>query len=219
MFPRAEVTMALESGSELFKLNGQQKKQCVDFIEHLARWNKVHNLTAVRDPIQMVGRHVLDSLTLLPFLNGSSVLDVGTGAGLPGIPLAIARPDLAFVLLDSNAKKLNFVEYVISTLPLKNVKAVHSRVEHYDKPFDCVVSRAFSSLQAFVESSGHLCQENGTLIAMKGPISAGELAALPDGYTIVDIKPVSVPNMLAKRFLVFIKRNDVLDDQGISSAK
>src|SRR5690349_4255206 len=112
MFPRSEVAMTLESGIESIKLDSQQKKKLIDFIEHLTRWNKVHNLTAVRDPIQMVGRHLLDSFTLLPFLSGSTVLDVGTGAGLPGIPLAIARPDLAFVLLDSNAKKLNFVEHV-----------------------------------------------------------------------------------------------------------
>lgn len=208
MFPRSEVTKALESGIKEIKLDTRQKKQLIDFIEHLERWNKVHNLTAVRDPIQMVDRHLLDSFTLLPFLSGSTVLDVGTGAGLPGIPLAIVRPDLAFVLLDSNAKKLNFVEHVISTLSLKNVSAVHARVESYDQTFDCVVSRAFSSLQTFVALSGHLCQENGTLIAMKGPISTEELAALPDSYTIVDIKPVYVPTLPA-RFLVFIKRNDV----------
>lgn len=182
--------------------------QLVDFLELLFRWNQVHNLTAVRDPIEMVGRHIFDSLTLLPFLKGERILDVGTGAGLPGIPLGIARPDLNFVLLDSNAKKLNFVEHVVSILQLKNVSVIQARAETYDQHFDCVVSRAFSSLQGFVESSGHLCQKNGTLIAMKGPMTQAELAALPDRYTIVNIESVCVPKSSAKRFLVFIQRGD-----------
>lgn len=213
MFPRAEAAKALALGVKSLNFNVQQKTQLIDFVECLARWNKVHNLTAVRDPLQMVQRHLLDSLTVLSFLSGNTVLDVGTGAGLPGIPLAIARPDVSFVLLDSNAKKLNFVEHVAGNLKLKNVRVVHTRVEKYAETFDCVISRAFSSLQTFIVSSGHLCQENGTLIAMKGPLSTMELAALPDRYTIVDIKPVCVPNLSAERFLVFIKRQGDLECQ------
>lgn len=203
---KEEVISQLELNRDVYGLNKLQQEQLFSFLELLFRWNAVHNLTAIRDPVEMVGRHLWDSLTLLPFLKGTRILDVGTGAGLPGIPLCIARPDLSFVLIDSNTKKLNFVDHVIATLGLKSVKAVHIRVQDYGGVFDCVLSRAFSSLRGFVESSGHLCQKNGTLIAMKGPISEVELAGLPDGYTIESIEPVCVPNVSAKRFLVLIRK-------------
>lgn len=205
-FPTERVFCALKSSAHFFGLSETEQVQMVTFIELLSRWNTVHNLTAVRDPVEMVSRHILDSLTVVPFLKDGRILDVGTGAGLPGIPLSIVRPDLPFVLLDSNAKKLNFVEHVVGVLKLKNVEIVHTRVQSYHALFETVISRAFASLQNFVERSGHLCIKNGTLIAMKGPIDQVELAALPEGYTIVNIEPVCMPNLQAKRFLVFIQR-------------
>lgn len=190
------------------------EERLVNYIQLLYKWNAVHNLTSVRDPKEMATRHILDSLVLLPFVTQGRVLDIGTGAGLPGIPLAVTRPDLSLVLLDSNQKKVSFVQHVIHSLKLTNVTVICARVEVYqpESPFDWVVSRAFASLAEFIELSKHLCRSNGRWIAMKGDVKPEELAALSKNYTLEQVKSVSVPGLAAKRTLVLVKKNE----EGIS---
>ena len=157
-----------------------QQQQLLDFVRLLAKWNKVYNLTAVRDPEEMVTRHLLDSLAVLPYVQGSRVLDVGTGAGLPGIPLAIACPEREFTLLDSNSKKTRFVQQAVNELGLGNVRVVHARCEdfHPEQGFDVVLSRAFASIADMLASSGRHCAPHGRILAMKGADPADELMDL-----------------------------------------
>lgn len=186
------------------------QEKLIDYIALLHKWNSVHNLTAVRDPEEMVKRHVLDSLVLLPYLNNQHILDVGTGAGLPGIPLALCQPECSWVLLDSNQKKINFVQHVILSLELTNVSTVSTRVESYQPEgrFDLVVSRAFASLSDFVLLSQHLCKSEGRLVAMKGAsIEPAEMADLPSTCTIEQIKQITVPELDVLRSLVFVAIN------------
>jgi 16S rRNA (guanine527-N7)-methyltransferase len=152
----------------------------VAFLLLLARWNRAYNLTAVRDPLEMVPRHLLDSLAVLPWVTGGQVLDLGTGAGLPGIPLALARPDLGFTLLDSNGKKTRFVSQAITELGLVNAEAVQARAETYRpaRKFATIVARAVTSLTALHEACAHLAKDGGHLLALKGRIPRDEMDAL-----------------------------------------
>ena len=145
-------------------------QRLLDYLQLLQRWNRVYNLTAVRGTRSMLTRHVLDSLTLVPFLEGQRILDVGSGAGLPGIPLAICSPDRAFWLLDASAKRCRFLRQAKAELGLQNVTVLATRAEDYQsgEKFDTLASRAYSSLDGFVHSAGHLLAENGVLLAMKG---------------------------------------------------
>lgn len=185
-------------------------EQLIDYVELLCKWNLVHNLTAVRNPLEMIKRHLLDSLVTLPFLPAGSTLDVGTGAGLPGIPLALCRPDQNFVLVDSNQKKITFVQHMILSLKLRNTTAISVRVEDYQpsERFDVVISRAFASLSDFVRLCGPLCHENGRLVAMKGAISPEEIAEVPLPYTIEQIQSLQVPSLVGARSLVFIHKTE-----------
>ncbi len=196
-------------------LSESTRLQLIAYIELLSKWNAIHNLTAIREPLEMVKRHVLDSLVLLPYFDdfcksrGSSqvsVLDVGTGAGLPGILLALCRPEQSFVLLDSNQKKMAFVQHVISSLRVANAITVSDRVEKYrpEMLFDWVISRAFASLSDFVRLSHHLCKPDGRWVAMKGVIDATEVADVSSDYTIEQIVPLQVPELAAERALVFM---------------
>jgi 16S rRNA (guanine527-N7)-methyltransferase len=174
-------------------------------VRLLAKWNSAYNLTAVRDPLEMVTRHLLDSLVVAPHLYGARVLDVGTGPGLPGIPLAVARPELAFTLLDANAKKTRFVVQAVGELVLKNVEVVQSRVENYrpSRIFDTVVSRAFASIADMLAHARHLCAPGGRFLAMKGAYPEEELKALPDGYDY-EVVPLAVPGLDAARHVVIV---------------
>ncbi|MDG4562928.1 MAG: 16S rRNA (guanine(527)-N(7))-methyltransferase RsmG [Candidatus Competibacter sp.] len=176
------------------------------FLSLLERWNRAYNLTAVRDPKAMVVRHVLDSLSILPWLEGMRVLDVGSGAGLPGIPLAIVRPDCEFVLLDSNGKRTRFMNQVVAELKLANVSVVRSRIEDYRPAIlmNSVVSRAFATLAEMVAEAGRLCAPEGRLLAMKGVFPDDELARLPSGYNVVGVYPLQVPDLDAERHLVHL---------------
>lgn len=177
-------------------------------LELIAKWNRVHNLTAVRETDQMVVLHVLDSLSLLPHVaQAKALLDVGSGAGLPGIPIAIARPEVCVTLLDSSHKKCSFLRQVKTELALDNVEIVCERVEAW-KPaqqFDAVVSRAFSDLADFVEQARHLVAPHGTLIAMKGVHPFDEIARVPATHRVARVLEIQVPTLEAKRHLVFME--------------
>ncbi len=178
------------------------------YIQLLTRWNRAYNLTAVRDPQEMVVKHLLDSLAILPWVNNSPLLDVGSGAGLPGVPLAIARPELNVTLLDGSSKRVRFQQQAITELGLCNVTAVWSRVEDYqpEQPFKQVVSRAFSALDEMARLCRHLCAENGVLLAMKGLYPDAEIAALDDGYQVIGSEALHVPGLGAERHLIRLQR-------------
>jgi 16S rRNA (guanine527-N7)-methyltransferase len=177
----------------------------------LQKWNNAYNLTAVRDPAQMVTRHLLDSLALAPHLAGQRLIDVGTGAGLPGIPMAILFPGRKFDLLDSNGKKTRFLFQVKTALRLDNMQIHHARVESFrpPEPYDAVLSRAFASLTDMVAGCGHLLGTDGHFLAMKGNYPADELAALAPDYTVMAVHALVVPGLEEQRHLVdlVIKKN------------
>lgn len=183
-------------------------ERLLQYVELLQKWNKVHNLTAVREPEKMITHHLLDSLSVLPHLPGGRVLDVGSGAGLPGIPLALARPDWRVTLLDCNHKKTAFLRQASIELELANIEVSAERVESWrpDRPFDTVVSRAFSDLPEFAGLAGHLVSPDGVLAAMKGVHPFEELAQLPAGYRVEKVVPLSVPGLDAERHLVLVRR-------------
>jgi len=178
------------------------------YLELIAKWNRVHNLTAVRETDQMVVLHLLDSLSILPYLaSARTLLDVGTGPGLPGIPVAIARPDLAVTLLDSSHKKCAFLRQVKTELALANVEVVCERVENWkpQRQFDAVVSRAFSDLADFVAQAKHLVAAGGQLVAMKGVHPFEEIARVPATHRVARVLELNVPDLDAKRHLVFVE--------------
>lgn len=176
-------------------------------LEELARWGQRMNLTAMRKLPDMVSGHILDSLSVWPYLCGQTVLDVGTGAGFPGLPLAIIDSEREFELLDSNGKKISFVRHIIGELGLGNVSAVKSRAEDYapGKRFDTVIARALTAMPRFIELSGHLMRENGVLLALKGKYPAEELDELPDKWKY-DVIELRVPGLeLHSRHLVVLE--------------
>lgn len=178
-------------------------------LDLIAKWNRVHNLTAVRETDQMVVLHVLDSLSLLPHLGAARTLaDVGTGPGFPGIPLAIARPDLRVTLIDSSHKKCAFLEQARAELGLANVTVACERVEQWRpaEPFDVVASRAFAELADFVEQAGHLVAPTGRFLAMKGVYPYDEINRMPPSHRVSRVVELQVPTLDARRHLVFIER-------------
>lgn len=201
-----EQTLAAGLAALALKLPAGTDGRLLAFVRLLAKWSAVYNLTAVRDPGEMVVRHLLDSLAVAPFLKGPEVLDIGTGAGLPGIPLALACPDFHFVLLDSNAKKTRFLVQAAAELGLANVEVVHGRVEKYRgaRKFDTILSRAFGRIADMLAASGHLAAPGGRFLAMKGRYPEEELAALPPGYAVRAVERLSVPGLNAARHVVII---------------
>lgn len=169
----------------------------LDYLALLAKWNKAYNLTAVRDPQEMVTRHLLDSLAVVPYVRGEYIIDVGTGGGLPGIPLALVFPDRRFVLLDSNSKKTRFLVQVKAELGLSNVTVVHSRVEEYqpEQLFDAVITRAFASVADILKGSRHLLTPQGEFLAMKGAVPEEELSELPQGFHLIEVIALKVPGL------------------------
>ena len=191
-------------------LGEPQREQMLQYVALLEKWNKVYNLTAVREPERMVDLHLLDSLSVLSHLSGfSNIIDVGTGGGLPGIPLAVANPGLRVTMLDTISKKTAFVRQAISELGLKNAEVITSRVENFvpAKKFDGVISRAFAELKDFVESAGHLCADGGALLAMKGVYPHDEIGRLPAGYVAAATVALNVPGVEGQRHLIVIKKN------------
>lgn len=178
------------------------------FVALLAKWNRAYNLTSIRDEREMVIRHVLDSLSALPFLAGQRLLDVGTGAGLPGIPLALFQPERQFTLLDSVGKKLRFVQHAAAELNLANVEVVQARVQQFQPValFDTITCRAFSALADFVRGCGRLLAPGGRLLAMKGQHPEAEIALLPGDWRVAEVTPLQVPLLEAARHMVVIQR-------------
>jgi 16S rRNA (guanine527-N7)-methyltransferase len=176
----------------------------MEYVTELMNWNRVYNLTSVRKPTDIVTRHILDSLSVLPHLQGNRVLDIGTGAGLPGIPLAIACPERQFVLLDSSSKKLRFVQQTLGILELDNVTLENARVEEFrpEELFDTIICRAFSDLPDFYSHASHLCKPGGRLLAMKGVYPMTEIECMTDKTIIDDVIALKVPGLDAERHLV-----------------
>ena len=184
------------------------RTRLLDYVALIDKWNRVYNLTAVREPEKMLAHHVLDSLAVTPHVSGSTLLDVGSGAGLPGIPLAIARPQLAVTLLDANHKKAAFLKQAAIELGLDNVDVVNARVEAWDAPrrYDVVISRAFSDLAEFAGLAAAHCAEGGVLAAMKGVHPYEELAQLPASFGVSGVIPLTVPGLDAERHLVLMRK-------------
>ncbi|MDR7343645.1 16S rRNA (guanine527-N7)-methyltransferase [Pantoea alhagi] len=188
-------------------LSDQQKQQLVGYVELLHKWNKAYNLTSVRDPQEMLVRHILDSIVVNPSLTGNRFIDVGTGPGLPGVPLAIVRPDAHFTLLDSLGKRIRFLRQVQFSLGLQNIEPVQSRVEDFsgEPAFDGVISRAFASLSDMVNWCHHLPGREGRFYALKGQHPADEIAALPPQFKVTDVVALNVPQLEGERHLVIIQ--------------
>lgn len=188
-------------------LSSEIQIKLLDYLGLLLKWNKIYNLTAIREPEKMVSHHLLDSLSVLPYIKGKRLIDVGSGAGLPGIPLAIALPELKVVVLDSNHKKTTFAQQAGIELGLGNVNVVCERVEnwHPTNKFDMVISRAFSDMGEFYKLTRHLVDTNGVFLAMKGLYPFEELAQLPPEAKVQETYPLSVPGLDAQRHLVVIK--------------
>ena len=206
----ADLRAQLEAGcAELgLDLSETQIRQLLDYLALLAKWNKVYNLTALRDPAQMLSKHLLDSLALLAYLDAESLLDVGTGAGLPGIPVAICRPQMAVTLLDSNAKKTRFLQRVNAELELSNVTVVHGRVEQVDLPkFAIITARAFASVGDIIDLAGRHCDDAGKLILMKGVYPEQELQQAAPGFSLQAVNAINVPFCDGQRHLVTLIRD------------
>jgi 16S rRNA (guanine527-N7)-methyltransferase len=207
---KQHLQRSLQEGLSLLNINTttSQQNQLCEFLILLEKWNKVHNLTSVRNIMDMVSKHLLDSLSIARFLVGCRILDVGSGAGFPGSPLSIICPDKKFVLLDSNKKKTSFLIFVVTSLKLPNVKVVNSRVEQYqdESGFDVIISRAFADLGKFVSCSGHLCRQQGGFLAMKGKIAQVKKELLPEGYLLTKIETVEVPGLKGERCVIFVNK-------------
>ncbi|MDR7025759.1 16S rRNA (guanine(527)-N(7))-methyltransferase RsmG [Pseudomonas peli] len=199
---------ALELGVEL---SAQQHEQLLAYLALLIKWNKAYNLTAVRDPNEMVSRHLLDSLSVVPFVTeaGDNWLDVGSGGGMPGIPLAILFPEQQFTLLDSNGKKTRFLTQVKLELKLANLQVIHSRVEEFTPavPFSGICSRAFSSLEDFSNWTRHLGDDHTQWLAMKGVHPDDELQALPTDFRLIATHVLKVPGCQGQRHLLILRRS------------
>ena len=205
----SDLHAQLQSGCDqlAIALSHEQQKQLLDYVALLTKWNKVYNLTSVREPAQMVSRHIIDSLSILPYIQGSSLLDVGTGGGLPGIPVAIAKPDCQVTLLDSNSKKTRFLQQVKAELGLDNVTVVHGRVEQVSLPlFATITARAFATIDDIIQLAGQHCEQGGQLVLMKGVYPSEELTFNADQFRLLDVVSLNVPAAEGERHLVRLVR-------------
>jgi len=203
-------TLLIEGAAKLgLALSEHQATQLIGLLDELDHWNQRMNLTAIRERSQQITKHLLDSLSVQPFLRGARIADAGTGAGFPGLPLAFVNPAVHFTLIDSTAKKLTFVEHATRFLSLDNVETVHTRAEAYRPPerFDCVLSRAVGPVENFVKWCGHLCAGGGRLLAMKGRYPAQEIEKLPSGWKVAAVHRLEVPGLDEERHLVEICRS------------
>jgi 16S rRNA (guanine527-N7)-methyltransferase len=209
------MTIDLQSSAaELgIALTDDQAAKLIRLLDELDEWNQRMNLTAIRERPAQITKHLLDSLSINRFLRGTRIADIGTGAGFPGLPLALVNPDKHFTLIDSVAKKLRFVDHAVQSMGLTNIATMHARAEAIDLKklnaprFDCIVARAVGQLALLVESSGHLLAGGGRLLAMKGKRPDEELKSLPSGWKVAEIQKLAVPGLDEERHLVELWRS------------
>jgi 16S rRNA (guanine527-N7)-methyltransferase len=206
-FP-TELRNELDAGLAALGLDPALAMPLLAYLALLDRWNRTYNLTAIRDPREMVGKHLLDSLAMHAYLGAGSLADLGAGAGLPGIPLAIAKPALQVTLVESNGKKARFLREAVRTLGLANARVAESRAESLDEPgaYDAITARALATLPLIIELGGHLLKPGGRLLAMKGTVPDDEIAGLPAGWRVETVHPLTVPGLAAERHLVVVGR-------------
>jgi len=192
-------------------VDDKQREQLVGYVRLLDKWNKAYNLTSVRNPMEMLVKHIMDSIVVSPHLFGERLIDVGTGPGLPGIPLAIMNPDKQFFLLDSLGKRIRFIKQVLHELGINNVTTVQSRVEEFqpEEKFDVVLSRAFASITDMVEWCQHLPKrDTGQFLALKGQLPQQEIDQLPEWCSVIEIKALQVPELEGERHLVVLAHQE-----------
>lgn len=189
------------------QLTDLQKDQLIQLVQLLHKWNKAYNLTSVRDPQEMLVKHILDSIVVSSYLQGDRFIDVGTGPGLPGLPLAIINPTKQFVLLDSLGKRISFIRNAVRELGLTNVEPVLSRVEEYqpEQKFDGILSRAFASLKDMTDWCHHLPKENGYFYALKGIYHEDEVQELDKKFEVKDVITLNVPELVGERHLIVLR--------------
>jgi 16S rRNA (guanine527-N7)-methyltransferase len=198
---------------ETLRINGYHipvsiQEKMLHYLELLRQWNRVYNLTSILDPKDMILRHLLDSLSVNRYLHGNKILDVGTGAGLPGIPLALVNPEKQFVLLDSQHKKTRFLTHVLLELKIPNVKIETQRVEnfHPEVLFNTILTRAFASLKVMLEQTEHLIAENGFFLAMKGTYPKNELYEIPEHFKVIAVHKLVIQGLDAERHLILMEK-------------
>ena len=208
MNPLSHLRPELVAGLAALALPASMAEPLLDYLALLDRWNRAYNLTAVRDPREMLTRHLLDSLAMHPFVDASPLADLGTGPGLPGIPLALAHPGLSVALVESNGKKARFLREAVRTLGLADVRVLEMRAEAVDEPgrYALITARALDRLAGIIAVGGHLLAPGGRLLAMKGQHPESEIGQLPAGWELVAVHALHVPGLDAERHLVEIRR-------------
>ncbi len=207
---KEHLLQKLQNGLQVLEISLEREKQetLIDYLLQLHKWNQAFNLSGIKDIQEMLTLHLLDSVALLPYVDGKGYLaDVGTGAGLPAVPLAISLPDQQVYALDSNNKKIRFIFQTCQMLKIKNIEAKHTRVEHYAAPHqvDIVLSRAFASIKDFVVAAKHILSPNGCFLAMKGLYPEAEIKDLPTGFEVTAVHKLHIPTVAAERHLVEIR--------------
>ena len=201
----SQISLAAGLAKLGLNLPDDAQQKLLAFRDLLLKWNKTYNLTALRDPAQAISHHLLDSLAILPHVSDGNLLDVGSGGGLPGIPLAIARPDLSVSMVDTVQKKTTFLQQAVIELALRNVTVHHARVEEMQGQYAQISARAFAEIGLFISLTRHLLAPNGRWLAMKGVRPDDELKALPTDITVEAIIPLTVPDLEAERHLIILK--------------
>jgi 16S rRNA (guanine527-N7)-methyltransferase len=189
-------------------LDAVQAAALMRLLAELRDWNTRFNLTAIREPVDMVDKHLLDSLSIQPHLHGRRIADIGTGAGFPGLPLAVVNPRRSFTLIEATGKKVQFLRHAIEALRIENVEIVQARAETWRPraPFDCVIARALGKVADFIRVAGHLCARDGRMLAMKGREPTAEIEALPPGWRVRAVHELKVPGLAAARCVVELTR-------------